>query len=203
MNRVVRSLDEIALPVPRYQTRFNFRRPVMNTDPVRNPSPLAFPSRARAPFGMAEAQPAEHVRRQCATWHGVEGGIGSFVRRLQRRPVGMHKRQCPSNPLRRVAGLQVAGDLIPQRGSWSQAARNARCDRAGMGARPGRVGTVAACHRRSSRAAMRLRSRPAVSTEFGDRVEAERFNPLAIAVWLMPLSSCVWIIARCSRLNCM
>jgi hypothetical protein len=50
----------------------------------------------------------------------------------------MHTRQCTSNLLGRVAGLQGAGDLIPQRGSWSQAARNARCDRAGMGARRGR-----------------------------------------------------------------
>jgi len=174
----------------------------MNTDPVRNPSPLVFSPRARAPFGMAEVPPADHVHRQFATWHGVEGGVDGFVRPLQRGRVGMHKRQCPSNLLRRVAGLQVAGDLVPQRGSWSQAGCNARCDHAGMGARPGRVGTVAACHRRSFRAATRRRSRPAVSTEFGDRVEAERFNPLAIAAGLMPLSSCVWIIARSSRLNC-
>ena len=68
----------------------------MNTDPVRNPSPLVFPPRARAPFGMADAQLADHVRRQCATWHGVEGGVGSFVRPLQRGSVGMHKRQCPA-----------------------------------------------------------------------------------------------------------
>jgi hypothetical protein len=138
----------------------------MNTDPVRNPSPPVFASRPGTPCGMAEAQPATDLRAQGATRHGADGGVEGFVRHLQRGRVGMPTRQYATNLLRRVAGLQVAGDLIPQRGSWSQAARNARCDHAGLGARRGRVGPVAAGHRRSFRAATRRRASPAVSTEF-------------------------------------
>jgi len=50
----------------------------------------------------------------------------------------MHKRQYATNVLRRVARLQVAGNMSPQSGSSLQPARNARCDRAGMGARMAR-----------------------------------------------------------------
>jgi hypothetical protein len=37
---VLRPLDEIALSVPRHQAFLDLRRPVMNADHVRNPSPL-------------------------------------------------------------------------------------------------------------------------------------------------------------------
>ena len=56
----------------------------MNTDHVRNPLQPIILSRPRAPFGMAEAQPADHVRPQFVTWYGVEGGVDGFVRHLQR-----------------------------------------------------------------------------------------------------------------------
>ena len=149
----------------------------MNADPVRNPSPPGFASRPGTPFSMAEAQPADHVRPPCAPWHGVECGVDGFVRHLQRGRIRMHNRQGTSNRLRRVAGLQVAGDLLPPRGSWLQAAPNARGDRAGLGAHRGRVGPVAACHRSPSRAATRLRSSPAVSMEFARQRRGRTIQP--------------------------
>ena len=96
----------------------------------------------------------------------------------------IHKCQYASNLLRRVARFQVVDDLIPQGRSWPQAARHARGDRTGMGARMGRVGTVAACHRRAPRATTRLRSRPAVSTEFARQRRSRTMQPHGNRCWL-------------------
>ena len=171
----MRPLDEIAFPVPRYQPLFNFRRPAV---------------------GMAKTQPANDFRTQCATRHSVDGRVDGFVGNLQCGCVRIHKCQYASNLLRRVARFQVVDDLIPQGSSWSQVARHARGHRTGMGARMGRVGPVAACLWRAPRATTRLRSSPAVSTEFARQRRSRTMQPHGNRCWLEAHPSCVWIIAR-------
>lgn len=183
MNKVVRStsvptaerllapLDEIALPVPGDQPFFNFRRPVMNADHVRNASPPVFAPCAGTALGMAESQPANHLRAQLATRHGVDRCVDGFMRNPQRRRFGMHKRQCAGNLLRRVARLQVSDDTTPQRAARSQPALNARRERAASGAFVGGLRSVAARHRGSPWTATLLRANPAVSTQLARKRE--------------------------------
>ena len=162
---VMRSLDEIPLPMPGDQPLFNLWRTVMDADHVRDASAPVFTARTGATLGMAKAQPANHFRAQRATRHGVDRSVDGFVRNPQRRRVGMHKCQCASNLLRRVARFEVPQDRVPQGGSGSQAAHHTRLDRAGTGTSIGSFGAVSACHWRPSRATWRLRSSPAVTTQ--------------------------------------
>ena len=142
----------------RHQPLFNFRRAIMNADHVWNLSAPVFATRTWTAFGMAEAQPANHLRAQLTTRHGVDRGVDGFMRNLQRRRFGMHKRQCASNLLRRIARFQLVQDMAPQGSSWPHAALNTWRDSADMGALMGGISTVAACQRRSPRAARHLRS---------------------------------------------
>ena len=174
---VLRPLDESAFPVPRYQPFFHLRRSVMNADHVRHPSSPIVASRSGTPFGVIEAQPADHVRPQGATGHGVDSGVDCFVRHLQRGRTRMHNRQGTRNLFGRVAGFQVAGDLVPQRGAGSQAAHHTRGDRTGVGARLGHRGTVATSDWRSSGGAARRRASPAVATEFARQRRGRTIQP--------------------------
>jgi hypothetical protein len=133
---------------------------------------------------MAKTQLANDFRAQLATWHSIDGRVDGFVRNLQCGCGRIHKRQYASNLHRRVARFQVVDDLIPQGSSRLQAARHARGDLTSMGARMGRVGTLAACHRRAPRATTPLRSRPAVSTEFARQRRGRTMQPHGNRCWL-------------------
>ena len=51
----MRPLDEVAFPVPRHQSFFDLRRPIMDAHHVWNlPSPI-FATCARTAFGMTKA----------------------------------------------------------------------------------------------------------------------------------------------------
>lgn len=164
----------------------------MHADPVRNPPTPIFVSCLWTAFGMAYAQPADHVRAQCPAWHGVESGVDGFVRHLQGRHVRMHPRQYASNLLGRIACFQIVDGLSPECGSRSQVASHA--------GGPLRHGS---CQQWAY-----VRGRHGSSDEFHpfrlssrESVDAGRFSPLVIAAGLIPISSCAWVMVCSSRLN--
>lgn len=73
------TLDEVSLPVTRYQPFLNFRWPVMNTDHIRYFPTAIFTPTARTALSMAETQPADYVLTQVATRHGLDCSVDNFV----------------------------------------------------------------------------------------------------------------------------
>jgi len=84
----------------------------------------SFPLSMGSTLGEAKAQPANHLRAQLSTLHGVDRGVDSLMRNLQRRRIWMHKRQWAGNLLGRVALFQMAHHAFPQGRLRAQSALN-------------------------------------------------------------------------------
>src|SRR3990167_9587492 len=77
----------------------------------------------------------------------------------------MHSSQCASNLLGRVARLQIASDLTPQRRARLQPALDAWLDQRGVSPLVCSIGTVTARYQETTTTAMRLRANPAMALQ--------------------------------------
>jgi hypothetical protein len=148
--------------VPGNQVLFNLWRAIMNADHVRYFPASVFATCARPALSMVEAQSADHCRALLNPRHGVVRGVDGFVKNLQCRRFGMHKRQSASNLLWDVTRFQVALDQLSQSDPRSQTAFDTRHSRTSLSALMGRLRAITACHRRTSRATTCIRAFPAV-----------------------------------------
>jgi len=112
--RIVRTLDQSALPIAGHDMVFDFRRAHMNAVHVRNGAAAVCAPSARAPILTGLAQADDQLGTHLTTRYGVKRGVAGLVADLERRVVQLHSAQYARDLLRRVPIAQQPCDVALQ-----------------------------------------------------------------------------------------